>query len=283
MKKQPTWLLDSQSNVFSQAGEDGVIEKILELIPDKDHWCVEFGAWDGALYSNTRNLFANKNYSAILIESDVEKFKDLQRNCAQYPHVIPINKFVGFGDHNSLDTILAATPIPKQFDFLSIDIDGNDYHVWKAFEKYQPKVICIEFNPTIPTEVSFVQVADTTVNQGCSLLALTELGKEKGFELVSVLPYNAIFVSRELFPAFEISDNSPTILRTHTQAITYMFSGYDGRLILRGHRRNDWHDMEIREDAIQILPKFLRKYPLNYNRVEKFLFNLFYKKRKTHL
>lgn len=281
MTKHPAWLLDSQANVFSQAGEDGVIEKTLEFISDRDQWCVEFGAWDGTLYSNTRNLFVNKNYSAILIESDPEKFKDLQRNCAQYPAVRAVNKFVGFGDYDSLDTILAPTPIPQQFDFLSIDIDGNDYHVWKAFEKYQPKVICIEFNPTIPTEVSFVQAADARVNQGCSLFALTELGREKGYELVSVLPYNAIFVSREYFPAFEISDNSPATLRTHTQAITYMFSGYDGRLILRGHRRNDWHGIEIREDAIQILPRFLRKYPLNYNRFEKFFFNLFYKKRKT--
>ena len=283
MTKHPAWLLDSQSNVFSQAGEDGVIEKVLELIPDRDQWCVEFGAWDGTLYSNTRNLFANKNYSAILIESDAEKFKDLQRNCAQYPAVISVNEFVGFGDRDSLDTILEVTPIPHQFDFLSIDIDGNDYHVWKAFKKYQPKVVCIEFNPTVPTEVSFVQAADATVNQGCSLLALTELGREKGYELVSVLPYNAIFVSSEYFPVFEINDNSPTLLRKHTQAITYMFSGYDGRLILRGYRRNDWHGIEIREDAIQILPKFLRKYPLNYNGFEKFLFNLFYKKRKMHL
>src|SRR5687767_9199383 len=200
MTKHPTWLLDSQSNVFSQAGEDGVIEKILGLLADKDQWCVEFGAWDGILYSNTRNLIVNKNYSAILIESDREKFKDLERNCSQYSSVIAINKFVGFSDGDSLDTILANTSIPQQFDFLSIDIDGNDYHVWKAMEKYQPKVICIEFNPTIPTEVNFIQAANETVNQGSSLLALTGLGREKGYELVSVLPYNAIFVSREYFP-----------------------------------------------------------------------------------
>jgi hypothetical protein len=281
MAKHPTWLLDCQANVFSQAGEDGVIEKILELLPDKNHWCVEFGAWDGILYSNTRNLIVNKKYSAVLIESDREKFKVLEKNYSQYPGVVTVNRFVGFGNHDHLDMILEDTAIPKEFDFLSIDIDGNDYHVWKAAENYHPKVVCIEFNPTIPTEVNFVQSADQTVTQGCSLSALTELGMNKGYELVSVLPFNAIFVRKEYFPIFEISDNSPGVLRTHTQAITYMFSGYDGRIILRGHRRNDWHNIEISEDAVQILPRFLRKYPLSYNKVEKFLFNFLYKNRKT--
>ena len=281
MTKHPTWLLDYQSNTFSQAGEDGIIEKILDLLPNKNHWCVEFGAWDGILYSNTRNLIVNKNYSGVLIESDSEKFKDLQRNYSKYPGVITFNRFVGFNSNDRLDLILKTTIIPEDFDFISIDIDGNDFHVWKAIEKYRPKVICVEFNPTIPTEVNFVQVADEKINQGCSLIALKELGLVKGYELVSVLPFNAIFVRREYFPIFEISDNSPHALRTHTQAITYMFSGYDGRIILRGHQKNDWHDLEINEDAVQILPKFLRKYPLNYNRVEKFVFDLLYKKRKT--
>ena len=279
MTKHPTWLLDNQANVFSQAGEDGVIEKVLELLPDKNNWCVEFGAWDGILYSNTRNLVVNKKYSAILIESDQEKFKDLQSNYSQYASVLTVNRYVGFNNHDQLDLILKSTPIPRDFDFLSIDIDGNDYHVWRATENYQPKVVCVEFNPTIPTEVDFVQAADKRVNQGSSLIALTELGREKGYELIAVLPFNAIFVKREYFPVFEISDNRPSTLRTHTQAITYMFSGYDGRIILRGHRRNDWHGIEIREDVVQVLPKFLQKYPLNYNRIEEFLFNLLYKKR----
>lgn len=279
MTKHPTWLLDYQANVFSQAGEDGVIEKVLELLPDKNNWCVEFGAWDGILYSNTRNLVVNKKYSAILIESDHQKFKDLQSNYSKYASVLTVNRYVGFNNHDQLDLILKSTPIPGDYDFLSIDIDGNDYHVWRATENYQPKVVCVEFNPTIPTEVDFVQAADQRVNQGSSLIALTELGREKGYELISVLPFNAIFVKREYFPVFEISDNRPSTLRTHTQAITYMFSGYDGRIILRGHRRNDWHGIEIREDVLQVLPKYLQKYPLNYNRIEEFLFNLLYKKR----
>jgi hypothetical protein len=56
-------------NVTSQCGEDGIIERILSIMTDKDGWCVEFGAWDGKHLSNTYNLIHNKGYSAVLIES----------------------------------------------------------------------------------------------------------------------------------------------------------------------------------------------------------------------
>ena len=63
-----------------------------------------------------------------------------------------------------------------------------------------------------------------------------ELGKEKGYELVSVLPFNAFFVRRDYYPLFQIECNSPEVLRTHLDDITYLFSGYDGRVFLRGNR-----------------------------------------------
>ncbi len=66
--RDDAWLLNHRSNVHSQAGEDGIIEKILELLPVRDHWCVEFGAWDGVFLSNTRRLIEHAGYSAVLIE-----------------------------------------------------------------------------------------------------------------------------------------------------------------------------------------------------------------------
>lgn len=278
MKKKPAWLLDYRADTFSQAGEDGVIGKVLEIIPENDFWCVEFGAWDGVHFSNTRHLIVDKDYRAVLIEGDQKKFTELQENYSQYLNVISINKFVGFKQSDGLDKILADTPIPKTFDFLSIDIDGNDYYVWKETEKYKPKVVCIEFNPTIPTEVDFVQTADQNINQGTSLLAITELGKTKGYELVSVLPFNAIFVRKKYFTSFKISNNRTYVLRKNTELITYIFTGYDGTTFLRGHRRNVWHDIELSEAKVQTLPKFLRKYFYNYNWLEKFLFNFFFRK-----
>lgn len=272
--KSPDWLLEYRSNIHSETGEDGIVKKILEILPSNDKWCVEFGAWDGQHASNACNLIRNEGYFAVLIESDERKFTELQKNYKDKENVITVNKFVGFENKNNLDRILKMTPIPLDFDFLSIDVDGNDYHIWKAVSKYRPKLVCIEFNPTIPTEIRFVQPADNSINQGASLLSLVELGKEKGYELVSVLPYNAFFAKAEYFPLFNISDNSPAALRKDTSSITYLFSGYDGKVFLRGSLRLPWHSIDLRESKVQHLPRFLRKYPPYYGRMEKVMFFL---------
>ncbi len=279
MKKEPSWLLDFRKNIYSQTGEDGVIEKILQILPENDRWCVEFGAWDGLLFSNTRNLIENAGYSAILIEGSKTKYAELQKNYHSRTNVITFNTFVGFTEDDRLDTILAKTSIPFNFDFLSIDVDGNDYHIWKAMSKYHPKMICIEFNPTIPTDVRFVQRADISVNQGSGLLPLVELGKEKGYELVAVLPFNAFFVDSKYYPLFGIDDNKPETLRKDLSRITYLFSGYDGTIFLDGCKQLPWHDIPIRESRIQQLPKVLRKYTENYSFVEKIAWRLF---RRIH-
>jgi hypothetical protein len=266
------WLLDHRSDVHSQGGEDGVIGKILEILPPGDKWCVEFGAWDGRHLSNTWNLIENKGFSAVLIEGNPEKFGELRKNCSAFRNVVPLNRFVGFAEKDGLDAILAETPIPRDFDFLSIDIDGNDYHVWKAVSSYRPKAVCIEFNPTIPTEVHFVQDADPSVSHGNSLRALTELGKSKGYELVSVLPINAIFVRSEYFHLFGIRDNRPEALRKDADLVTHLFSGYDGRVFLRGGRKLPWHGVELKESEFQPLPEFLRRFPGEYTRVKRLFF-----------
>ena len=58
--------------------------------------------------------------------------------------------------------------LPYQFQLLSIDVDGCDYHVWNSLDisVYQPQVVCIEFNPTIPNRVKFIQEADIRIYQG---------------------------------------------------------------------------------------------------------------------
>ena len=269
MNKRADWLQDHKSNIFSQCGEDGIIKKILDTLPTTDHWCVEFGALDGKTLSNTRNLIENSGYSAVLIEASKTRFKQLQLNFAHNNRVLALNQFVGFNANDNLDSILEHTNVPIDFDFLSIDIDGNDYHVWRAISRYQPKVVCIEFNHTIPNEVSFVQSASPRINQGSSLKAIVELGKEKGYELVSAMGVNAFFVKDQYFQLFEIADNSIHKIRTDLSAITYLFIGYDGTVFLSGQRSLPWHlKMPIRESSMQQLPSFLRKFPENYGKAE---------------
>jgi hypothetical protein len=272
MNAKPEWLLDYASNTYSQAGEDGVIAKILAMLPETDQWCVEFGAWDGLFLSNVRRLIEEKDYSAILIEGDKKKFESLRNNYADNNNVATVNAFVGFNAEDGFDKILSTSSIPKNFDFLSIDVDGNDYHIWKAIKEYRPKAVCVEYNPTIPSEVYFVQAPDHGINQGCSLLALDELACSKGYELVCVLRYNAFFVDQAYFAKFEISSNQPEIMRKDLSAITWFFVGYDGSVHLTGSKQMPWHRLGIHDRKLQILPRILRSYPANYSIFQKLLF-----------
>jgi len=275
MKKASNWLLDYKKDIFSQTGEDGIIEKIFKTLPVVDGWCVEFGAWDGVFLSNTANLIKNKAYSAVLIEGDFNKYVELKQNYINSKSVFPVNSFVGFSSDDNLDSILHEIPIPANFDLLSIDIDGNDYHVWKAISAYSPKVVVIEFNQTMPTEVRFVQEANLSVSHGSSLLSLVELGKEKGYELVSVLHCNAFFVKAEYFDLFEISNNSPVNLRCSLEDITYLFSGYDGKVIIQGGCRLPWHGVEIEQSSLQQLPKIFQQFPTQYSKTTRVLFAMY--------
>ena len=105
------YLLNYRKDVASQFGEDGIIEKILDFLPDQNKWCVEFGAWDGKHCSNTYNLIVNKNWNGVLIEGDKGKYNDLLRTYQNNPKVIPINRMVRFSNDDSLDSILLNTPI----------------------------------------------------------------------------------------------------------------------------------------------------------------------------
>jgi hypothetical protein len=258
-----------------QKSEDLEIRKILDPIPDKNKWCVEFGAWDGDFLCNTRFLIRDHGYSAVLIEGSRKKFAQLQKNYLGNKNVFTFNKLVGFNNHDNLDTILSATPIPADFDFLTIDIDGNDYHVWNACVKYKPKVVLVEFNPTIPTEVRFVQPADPALAQGTSLLSFVDLGKQKGYELVSVTQWNAFFVRSEYFPLYNIADNRPEVLRKYLALLTYIFSGYDGTVFLRGNCGLPWHNIYLKESKVQHVPKFFRHYPGRFSLPQRFFFFLF--------
>jgi hypothetical protein len=154
---------------------------------------------------------------------------------------------------------LRKTDIPEDFDVLSIDIDGNDYYVWEATVEYKPKVVIIEFNPTIPNSVEFVQPKDFCVTQCSSILSITKLAKSKGYELVAATKNNAIYVDAKYFDLFGISDNSVQAIRTDESLVTYLFFGCDGTVHIRGYGKSPWQQIPIRESKVQILPRWARK------------------------
>ena len=114
----------------------------------------------------------------------------------------------------NIQNLFKKYSVPKIFDLLSIDIDYNDYWVWKAIEDYVPRVVIIEFNSSIPPDESRVVPYDPdskwdgTNYFGASLLALKNLGLEKGYTLVGCdnNGVNAFFCKSDLISEFKIKD-----------------------------------------------------------------------------
>jgi hypothetical protein len=252
-------------NVTSEHGEDGILEKIFSVIGEENKWCVDLGALNGVHGSNVWSLIQKRGWSGVLIEADNTQFERLEKEFSAYNRVHCINEFVSFEGEQSLDAVFARTPLPHTFDLFSLDIDGNEYHLWDSLVEYRPRVMVVEFNPSIPNDIGFIQPRDMGIFQGSSLRALVELAKQKGYELVAANEVNAFFVLRELFEKFGIVDNSIEALHTDTQFQTRLFQLYDGTLCLAGNNRLLWHNLPIDVQKLQVLPRRLRQYPARIN------------------
>jgi hypothetical protein len=135
-------LLLFRHNEFSQNGEDGILRKLLSVIGEESRASCEFGAWDGCHFSNCRHLVL-EGWRCLMIEGDVDRYRQLCRTYAGHPKVVPIHAFVDTQE-NSIDKILERARFPL-LDVLSIDIDGLDYEILANLEA-RPRIICIEVN-----------------------------------------------------------------------------------------------------------------------------------------
>jgi hypothetical protein len=253
---ESTYLSNFMKNVYSQAGEDGVVEEIFRIIGTRNKWCVEFGAWDGVYLSNTCNLIRNHGWSAVHIEGDPKKCDEIRSNYPDNNNVIPLCRMVGFtAGTDTIDDLLKTTEIPRDFDFISIDVDGVDWHIWSSIVVYRPRVVVIEFNPTVPNDVVFVQDRNMALNEGCSLAALIELGKSKQYELVGLTNGNAFFVVAEEFQKFNIKDNGIHAMRLDRG--NYIFNCYNGK-VYNTMPRLAWFGkhVPVLPDSLQILSEF---------------------------
>jgi len=218
MKQRPKYLLDYRKDQFSQNGEDGVIEFILSKLPDKNGWCVEFGAWDGKYLSNTYNLIANHKYRAVLIEGDAEKYEVLKQNMKGFTGCVCKHVYVAIDGRNKLDDILKETPLPKHFDLLSIDIDGDDYHVWNSLKDYEPSVVLIELNAHDKPGVEKIHQPGAPLVMGItstSITSMTNLAETKGYSLICHVGCNVIYVRSEYLPVFHEKKITPLEVFTY--------------------------------------------------------------------
>ena len=190
-----------EKKIYSQNGEDGILEYIFSVIGTTNKFFVEFGVGDG-LECNTRHLKENKEWNGLMMDAGlmislgwtslkyVSK-KIFEKNQKTKPiKKIPLDIKKETITVENIEKLFLKYSVPKYFDLLSIDIDSNDYWVWKAIKNYEPRVIVIEYNSTIHVEESKVieynpkAKWDCTNYFGASLLALTKLGESKGYRLI---------------------------------------------------------------------------------------------------
>jgi hypothetical protein len=214
---EPIDLTAAERSVFSQFGEDGVIEKIFEVIEPGPKFCVEFGAHNGVTNSNMRNLVVNHGWSSFQIEGNLKRAAELAENYKDYPKVETKQAWVWPGN---IEILFEEAGVPKDLDFLVIDIDSNDYYIWRAIHHFRPKIIMIELNLFFPPPQLMVidyhpmNYWDGTYYTGASLQSLYELGQKKGYELLYQFTSgpNVLFVAKEHFDRFGIADNSPAAI-----------------------------------------------------------------------
>jgi hypothetical protein len=224
-----TNLLRFADNVYSQWGEDGVIEKIFYTIKPQSKICIEFGAWDGFHFANTANLWSNNGWKGILIEGHQERFLTLQNNTNKYD-CICINAYVAKGGDWSLENILKNNKIDYAVDLLSIDIDGNDYYIFDSLDSLRPRVVVCEYNPTIPAHLDVYQEYGDS-NFGCSVTALIRIADQKGYALIAITDTNCFFVLekyKELFSSYETQPENIKI----DKYLTFLMTSYSGNYVV---------------------------------------------------
>jgi hypothetical protein len=190
--------------IYSQNEEDGILHEIFRRIGTTNRVFVEFGVGNG-LENNTYALLF-QGWRGLWLEAAPSQVKKIQ---AGLPRTIASGQLQvaqAFVTRANINTLISAHIPEKEIDLLSVDIDGNDVHVWDAITAITPRVVVIEYNAKFPPPISYCMQYDQNFiwdgddNFGASLQYLeTHLG-QKGYALVgcSLLGNNAFFVQAHL-------------------------------------------------------------------------------------
>jgi hypothetical protein len=187
-----------EQKITSQFGEDGIIEEIFKNIGFESKVFLEFGGQYGPL-SNSEYMMSKYNIKGIFIEADHESCCKLAKYMSKYNSKI-IESFVDAEGENTLENILIKNNISFDIDMLSIDIDGNDYWVFKSLDKLKPRLIICEYNSTIPSHIDIYQPYKHGEwwSFGASIKSITRIAEEKGYTLVATTLVNGFFVRNDL-------------------------------------------------------------------------------------
>ncbi|HEX8517700.1 MAG TPA: hypothetical protein VF868_15990 [Bacteroidia bacterium] len=184
-------LHDVEFKVFSQFGDDGIIQYLINKIDIPDKTFVEFGVED-YYEANTRFLLMNDNWRGLIMDGSAENLQKIKQKNYQWKYdVLPLKAFI---DMDNINELIASANFGKDLGILSIDIDGNDYWIWKAIHVVNPVIVIVEYNSvlgfenpwTVPYDPKFYR-GDAYFNNlyyGSSLLSLCDLAEEKGYYFI---------------------------------------------------------------------------------------------------
>jgi hypothetical protein len=205
-------LLKYRRNLHSQKGEDGVLAELLRRLRVDRGWFCEFGAWDGRYLSNTLRLL-ERGWNGVMIEGDSTRFKDLQATARDFAgRLHPIEAFVDpRPGPKTLDALLATTPIPREFEVLSVDVDGPDYQIWESLRSYRPVLVIIEIHSGYPPGHEHIHSEDAPSS---SFTSMIKLGLAKRY--VPLVHTGNLFFVRE-DKAGQVCEGDPTCRGTEQQ------------------------------------------------------------------
>lgn len=188
---------------FSQCGEDGILDEIFKRIGTTNRYFVEFGVENGTECNSTLLLY--KGWKGLWIEGNAQSVQHINAHMAGIIGNGTLRVLNNFITAENIQSLFTQGGCPEEPDMVSIDIDRNDYYVWKSIVQFKPRVVVIEYNAIFPPDVSFTvpydgsKTWDRTSNFGASLGLLNTLGEEKGYSLVACnfAGTNAFFVRKD--------------------------------------------------------------------------------------
>jgi len=201
--------------VFSQWGEDGIIDWLVERaeIPAHLHTFVEFGV-ESYVEANTRFLLQNRNWRGLVMDGSVNLIEQLKRNQRLF-WAHDLSAKAVFITRENINELLVEGGFSGEIGLLSIDIDGNDYWVWESISAVRPVLCICEYNAvfgdmwplSIPYDRNFVRTRPEYRNLyfGASITALRRLAKRKGYTFLGTnsAGVNAFFVRDDYAARFE--------------------------------------------------------------------------------
>jgi hypothetical protein len=200
----PKRLLRYGFKTYSQSDEDGIIQEIFKRIGTSNRIFVEFGVESGVECNSVKLLV--EGWRGLWLEGSAMRIEQIQKNFQAFLDERRLGVSEAFVAAENINALLEEGGVTGEIDFLSIDIDNNDYWVWKAITVIQPRVVVIEYNAALRPPLSLVVPYDPQRRWdgsnyfGASLEALVRLGRGKGYRIVgcNFSGANAFFVRDDI-------------------------------------------------------------------------------------